>query len=255
MCGISCLGVGGVVDLCKVSTFCPQRRQFAVNAGVRQLCDRAARPRGGHSQFSIHVNQGGLRFDLVGQGGHAGPRLCAFEDRAAFPCQPARARAVERNRERRGSERSGGSRCGSIPAEYLCQRKELHHAAGFASRRGVPCRLRSRRPGNASGARCDQKQSRPVGDSAQNAGSIEPVQLATYADQQGTLDGRPITVHHLVATIAGANTDLFSGPENQLLQAELPEEGFALVRKGFVLTPPAKPVAPLEGLAPPATGT
>jgi hypothetical protein len=80
-----------------------------------------------------------------------------------------------------------------------------------------------------------------------NAGSIEPVQLATYADQQGTLDGKPIIVHHLVATIAGANTDLFSGPENQLLQAELPEEGFALVRKGFVLTPPTKPIAPPAG--------
>ena len=87
-----------------------------------------------------------------------------------------------------------------------------------------------------------------------NAGSIVPVQLATYADQQGTLDGKPITVHHLVATIAGTSTDLFSGPENQLLQAELPQEGFALVRKGFVLTPPAKPVAPLDGLAPPAPG-
>lgn len=88
-----------------------------------------------------------------------------------------------------------------------------------------------------------------------NAGSIEPVQLATYADQQGTLDGRPIAVHHLIATIAGTNTDLFSGPENQLLQAELPEEGFALVRKGFVLTPPAKPVAPLGGLTTPAPET
>ncbi len=87
-----------------------------------------------------------------------------------------------------------------------------------------------------------------------NAGSIAPVQLATYADQQGTLDGQPITVHHLVATIAGTNTDLFSGPENQLLQAELPEEGFAIVRKGFVLTPPAKPIAPLGGLAAPAPG-
>jgi hypothetical protein len=87
-----------------------------------------------------------------------------------------------------------------------------------------------------------------------NVGSIEPVQLATYADQQGTLDGKPITVHHLVATVSGTNTDLFSGPENQLLQAELPEEGFALVRKGFVLTPPAKPVAPLGGLATRAPG-
>jgi hypothetical protein len=89
-----------------------------------------------------------------------------------------------------------------------------------------------------------------------NAGSIEPVQLATYADQEGTLDGKPITVHHLVATIAGANTDLFSGPDNQLLQAELPQEGFALVRKGFVLTPPSKPIAPPAGEdSAPAPGT
>jgi hypothetical protein len=76
------------------------------------------------------------------------------------------------------------------------------------------------------------------------AGSVAPIQLATYADQQGTLDGKPILVHHLVATIAGAATDLFSGPENQLLQAELPQQGFALVRNGFVLTPPSKPQAP-----------
>jgi hypothetical protein len=75
-------------------------------------------------------------------------------------------------------------------------------------------------------------------------GSIEPVELATYADEQGTLNGKPVTVHHLVATIAGAATHLFSGPENQLLQAELPQEGFALVRKGFVLTPPTRPGAP-----------
>ena len=79
-----------------------------------------------------------------------------------------------------------------------------------------------------------------------NAGSIEPVQLATYPDVQGTLDGKTILVHHLIATIASANADLFSGPENQLLQAELPQQGFALVRKGFVLTPPAKPIVPAQ---------
>jgi len=75
------------------------------------------------------------------------------------------------------------------------------------------------------------------------AGSIEPIQLATLADEKGTLDGKPIAAHHLVATIAGARTDLFSGPENQLLQAEHPQQGFALIRKGFVLTPPTKPGA------------
>ena len=84
------------------------------------------------------------------------------------------------------------------------------------------------------------------------AGSVVPIQLATYADMQGTLDGNSITVHHLVAKITGADTDLFSGPDNQLLQAELPQAGFALVRKGFVLTPPAKPVVPPDPPAQPA---
>ncbi len=79
------------------------------------------------------------------------------------------------------------------------------------------------------------------------AGLIEPVRLATYPDQEGTLDGKPITVHHLEATIAGEDTELFSGSESQLLQAELPQGGFALIRKGFVLKPPAKPIVPIGG--------
>lgn len=77
-----------------------------------------------------------------------------------------------------------------------------------------------------------------------NAGIIAPIQLATYADEKGTLDGQPIAVHHLIATYAGGSTDIFSGLDNQLLQAELPQSGFALVRKGFALTPPTKPGAP-----------
>jgi hypothetical protein len=82
------------------------------------------------------------------------------------------------------------------------------------------------------------------------AGTIEPIQLATYPDENGTLDGKPVSVHHLIATIAGSTTDLFAGPENQLLQAELPQQGFALVRSGFVLTPPTKPLAPPPAPAP-----
>lgn len=78
------------------------------------------------------------------------------------------------------------------------------------------------------------------------AGSVEAVQLATYADEQGTLDGKPVTVHHVVATIAQTDTDLFFGAGNQLLQAELPQQGFSLVRKGFVLIPPKRPGAAPE---------
>ena len=81
-------------------------------------------------------------------------------------------------------------------------------------------------------------------DGAIQPASIQPIQLATYRDEQGTLDGKPITVHHLIATIAGAQTELFSDPNNQLLQAELPQQGFALVRDGFALTPPARPITP-----------
>jgi hypothetical protein len=78
------------------------------------------------------------------------------------------------------------------------------------------------------------------------AGSVEAVQLATYADEQGTLDGKAVVVHHVVATFAGADSDLFAGPGNQLMQAELPQQGFSLIRKGFVLAPAKRP-----GAAPP----
>jgi hypothetical protein len=76
--------------------------------------------------------------------------------------------------------------------------------------------------------------------SGSQAATISRIQLATYPDEQGAINGQPVTVHHLVATINGATTDLFSGPDNQLFQAELPQEGFALIRNGFVLKPPAK---------------
>ena len=78
------------------------------------------------------------------------------------------------------------------------------------------------------------------------AGSVASVEMATDASEQGTLDGKAILVQHLTANISGAKTEIFAGPQNELLQAELPQQGFALVRKGFVLTPPKKPIAPPE---------
>ena len=75
-------------------------------------------------------------------------------------------------------------------------------------------------------------------------GSAEAVALTTNTDEQGTLDGKPLIVHHLTATIAGNRTQLFTDTENHLLQAEL--QGFALVRQGFLLTPPTRAPAPVE---------
>jgi hypothetical protein len=78
-------------------------------------------------------------------------------------------------------------------------------------------------------------------------GSITALRIATNADMQGTLNGKPVTVHHLTVTFDTSKTEVFSSDSNELLQAEWTDEGFALVRQGFKLTPPARPTA-----APPA---
>ena len=78
------------------------------------------------------------------------------------------------------------------------------------------------------------------------AGSVEPVELATYADEQGTLDGKPHRGASPPRELWRRADGSVCGPDNELMQAELPQEGFALVRNGFVLTPPKKPIVPAE---------
>jgi hypothetical protein len=72
-------------------------------------------------------------------------------------------------------------------------------------------------------------------------GTVQSVQLAPNADMQGTLDGAAVTVHHQTLTYGTDKAEVFSGPRNELLQVEWTDEGFAMVRQGFKLTPPAKP--------------
>jgi hypothetical protein len=78
-------------------------------------------------------------------------------------------------------------------------------------------------------------------------GSVAPLQIATMADEQGTLDNAPITVHHISVTNDTEKTEIFSGPDDELLQAEWTSQGFAAVREGFKLKPPKRPTG-----APPA---
>jgi hypothetical protein len=84
------------------------------------------------------------------------------------------------------------------------------------------------------------------------AGSTAAMRIVTNADMQGTLDGKPIAVHHLTVSFNTSKTELFSGPSNELLQAEWTDEGFAMARNGFKLTPPARPGAPPSAPAQPA---
>jgi hypothetical protein len=84
------------------------------------------------------------------------------------------------------------------------------------------------------------------------SGSVAPLRIATNADMQGTLNGKPVTVHHLTVTYNTSKTELFSSQANELMQAEWTDEGFALVRNGFKLTPPARPGAPPQAPAQPA---
>jgi hypothetical protein len=84
------------------------------------------------------------------------------------------------------------------------------------------------------------------------AGSVAALRIATNADMQGTLNGKPIGVHHLTVTYDTNTTELFSSPDNELLQAEWTSQGFAMVRQGFKLTPPARAPAPPPAPAQPA---
>ncbi len=72
-------------------------------------------------------------------------------------------------------------------------------------------------------------------------GSIVPLKIVTNADEQGTVNGQPVTVHHLTVSFDTGGAEVFSGPANELLQADWTDEGFALVRQGFKLSPSARP--------------
>jgi hypothetical protein len=76
------------------------------------------------------------------------------------------------------------------------------------------------------------------------AGSVAAMRIATKPDEQGILNGQQSPIHHITVTTDADTIEIFSNPSNQLMQAEWSEEGFAMVRQGFVLTPSAKPRTP-----------
>jgi len=85
-------------------------------------------------------------------------------------------------------------------------------------------------------------------------GFLVPVKFSPQPDTQGRLHGQPITVKHISAAISTQNAitiELFCSPDGHLLEADLPEQNFYVIRDGFKLTNRPKPPAPPHGEAPP----
>jgi hypothetical protein len=85
-------------------------------------------------------------------------------------------------------------------------------------------------------------------------GFLVPVKFSPQPDQQGHLNGQSIPVKYVSAAISTQNAvtiELFYSPDGQLLEADLPQQNFDIIRDGFKLSNRPKPPAPPHGQAPP----
>lgn len=85
-------------------------------------------------------------------------------------------------------------------------------------------------------------------------GFLVPVKFTPQPDQQGHLNGQSIPVKYVSAAISTQNAitiELFYSPDGQLLEADLPQQNFYVIRSGFKLSHRPTPPAPPHGQAPP----
>ena len=75
-------------------------------------------------------------------------------------------------------------------------------------------------------------------------GILSPATLAPDADVKGTLNNNPIDVKHHELTIGSVTSDVYSTADNQLLEVDIFDQGFAIIRNGFQLQAPQKAPAP-----------
>lgn len=84
-------------------------------------------------------------------------------------------------------------------------------------------------------------------------GILVPANYRQQPSAAGLFHGQPIAVHHtsvLVSSQNGVSVEIYYTSEGQLLEADLPEQNFYVIRDGFVLTNRPR-YAPPQGSAPP----
>jgi hypothetical protein len=72
-------------------------------------------------------------------------------------------------------------------------------------------------------------------------GILSAATLAPQADVQGTLNGKPLALHHASLTIGTVTSELYYSPANSILEVDIPSQTFAVVRENFQLQPPPPP--------------
>ena len=85
-------------------------------------------------------------------------------------------------------------------------------------------------------------------------GFLVPVTFSPQPDTPGHFNGQSIPVKYVSAAVSSQNAitiELFYSPDGQLLEADLPQQNFYVIRDGFKLTNRPKPPAPPHGQAPP----
>lgn len=85
-------------------------------------------------------------------------------------------------------------------------------------------------------------------------GFLVPVTFSPQPDTTGAFNGQNITVKYTSAAVSSQNAitiELFYSPDGQLLEADLPQQNFYVIRDGFRLTKRPTPPAPPHGQAPP----
>jgi hypothetical protein len=85
-------------------------------------------------------------------------------------------------------------------------------------------------------------------------GFLVPITFSPQPDTRGTWNGQSVTAKYTSAAISSQNAvtvELFYSPDGSLLEADLPQQNFYIIRDGFHLTNRPKPPAPPHGQAPP----